>query len=490
MYKHKRIYQIDRRSFLKGLGGAAISLPLFDFFLNESGTAYAQGAPLPMRYLLMMHGLSPASDLDSNAATYVRDFNNRLVNYLVPNGYGSAYTPVRGLLPLNNFPNLKPYVSVFSNLDLPFNLSGAPPAGGYVGGVHDVASYALLTGRKSHGNNVNDPINLRDRGPSSDQIMRNLLSSTDRTRLAHLNMCAEHSARIFVPRRTTSQYLNNGDPTPPMLLAKNVFDSLFRSFVPPSTTVNPAEALELDKRKSVLDMLDKDRMAFLNRQLASREKAMLVTHLDFIRDIELRVQAMSATPVTAACLKPADPGSAVPVIDRNADLMVDLTAMAIICDLARQGTFRTCSDQSFMASDFITGTGIDFHELTHGFGPADNVIKCVQWSVSKFLKLADTLRKVQEGSGNILDRSAIVFTTESGNGRWSDPGANPIRPEGVHSGDNMAVIVAGKAGGIKAGIHENCQKAHPSRVLLSVMRAQGYSGALGDINSTLSQVIG
>src|SRR5688500_542844 len=105
MNKGKRIYQIDRRSFLKAAGGAALSLLLFDVFLNNGGMAYAQtNSPLPMRYIKVMHGLSPASDWDSFRGVYNRDFNGRLVNHLVPNGYGTAYTPVRGLLPLNEFP--------------------------------------------------------------------------------------------------------------------------------------------------------------------------------------------------------------------------------------------------------------------------------------------------------------------------------------------------------------------------------------------------
>src|SRR5215470_11503074 len=45
--------QISRRTVLRGmLGGAAVSvgLPLLDCFLNDNGTALAQGSPLPVRF--------------------------------------------------------------------------------------------------------------------------------------------------------------------------------------------------------------------------------------------------------------------------------------------------------------------------------------------------------------------------------------------------------------------------------------------------------
>src|SRR5262245_39528532 len=45
--------QLSRRTVLRGmLGGMAVSigLPLLDIFLNDHGTALAEGAPLPLRF--------------------------------------------------------------------------------------------------------------------------------------------------------------------------------------------------------------------------------------------------------------------------------------------------------------------------------------------------------------------------------------------------------------------------------------------------------
>src|SRR5690554_6101690 len=51
---------IDRRTVLKGaLNGAAVSvaLPILDCFLNTNGTAFASGAPLPVRFGTWFWGL-------------------------------------------------------------------------------------------------------------------------------------------------------------------------------------------------------------------------------------------------------------------------------------------------------------------------------------------------------------------------------------------------------------------------------------------------
>ena len=53
-----------RRQVLRGLmGGGVVSvaLPFFDCFLNENGTAFASGAPLPVRFGTWYWGMGHTS---------------------------------------------------------------------------------------------------------------------------------------------------------------------------------------------------------------------------------------------------------------------------------------------------------------------------------------------------------------------------------------------------------------------------------------------
>jgi hypothetical protein len=52
--------KLSRRRFLKGTlhgGAVSVGLPLLNVFLNENGTAYADGKPIPQRFGTWSWGL-------------------------------------------------------------------------------------------------------------------------------------------------------------------------------------------------------------------------------------------------------------------------------------------------------------------------------------------------------------------------------------------------------------------------------------------------
>ena len=50
----------------------------------------------------------------------------------------------------------------------------------------------------------------------------------------------------------------------------------------------------------------------------------------------------------------------------------------------------------------------------------------------------------------------------------------------------MACLVAGKVGGLKTGLHLQATGMHPARVLITAMRAAGYSGtSLGEVSGEI-----
>lgn len=502
MYRHKRIYQIDRRTFLKGLGSTMVTLPMFDFLLNNNGTAFAQtGAGLPKRYLVIEHGLSPAWDGDNTL-----DSNNNYRNLLNPTVYGANYQLPGSLQSLSTYQGLQNYLGIYSNLFLPYSAGGdgSAPAGGYNGHFHEVANYAQLTGRRAQGENNNN----RARGPSSDQLLKQNLNADNK--FIHLNYSTQVKTYVGTGTdRFIMQYDNNGNYIEPTKSPRAAFQQLFSNFSGGANNNNPAnqqaQVLLNDKRKSILDLIEKDRLQFLNRELSSKEKTMLSDHFDKIRDLETRIVAIDPTTMSNSCVKPNDPGadpaqgsdyvgdvasSGYSNEDKRADVFIDMIAMALTCDIARQGTFRLTDGQSFMNSFPFSGVAIDCHQLTHyntkSTTQNDN-IKLLNWVTSKYFKLGARLQATAEGAFNVLDNSALVFICEGGHGVNSD--TMQFTSISAHSGDNMTSMILGKAGGIKTGAHVNMNKAHPTRVILSAMKAVGYSGtSLGDLNQTLPTV--
>jgi 4-hydroxy-3-methylbut-2-enyl diphosphate reductase IspH len=63
-----------------------------------------------------------------------------------------------------------------------------------------------------------------------------------------------------------------------------------------------------------------------------------------------------------------------------------------------------------------------------------------RWHVEEFAYLVAKLKSMPEGDGTLLDNTCLLFAHEHAE-------AN------AHKNNNLAVIVAGHAGGIKTGLH-------------------------------------
>ena len=61
--------RISRRAALKGMGGVAVALPALEIMFDRHGQAYAQGQPIPKRYLVCFGGQSLAHLYVNSAAS-------------------------------------------------------------------------------------------------------------------------------------------------------------------------------------------------------------------------------------------------------------------------------------------------------------------------------------------------------------------------------------------------------------------------------------
>ncbi|HKU45234.1 MAG TPA: DUF1552 domain-containing protein, partial [Polyangiales bacterium] len=244
-------------------------------------------------------------------------------------------------------------------------------------------------------------------------------------------------------------------------------------------------------------------------------------HFDEIRALELRIADLPQT-AAGTCQKPNMPGADPAVGGDNAGagsdaiatntgysqehersrLLLDLIHMAFVCDLTRAATLQITAFQSHMNVYPITGNldspialtrpiRADLHEVGHN-GDAENrgqlaVSLCLQWHLGHYAYLLDKLRASPEGSSNVLDNSVIVFMPEAGHGRHLNTPSDTA-PK-THSVEEMVLLVAGRAGGLRPGRHIPTQGAHPASVLISCMRAAGASGdSFGEVSGHLPEL--
>jgi hypothetical protein len=142
--------KLHRRTLLRGLGGAAVGLPMLDVMFQ--GRAAAQAAP--RRYLVCFGGTSLGGDGDP------------LHNDYVPSTVGPNYDLKSALAPLEP---VKGEVSVVSGLRIPTANGMAVPAGGRRDDFHVSSLSPLFSG-------VRSPDGTYAAGPTSDQLVATALA--------------------------------------------------------------------------------------------------------------------------------------------------------------------------------------------------------------------------------------------------------------------------------------------------------------------------
>ncbi len=472
--------KLDRRALLKGLGGAAIGLPLLEAMV-DADPALAQTPP--KRYVVCFGGQSMGAD------------NDPLHDDYVPTKVGAGYDLKTALAPLAA---VQSEVSVISGLRIPTaaDNGGTVPAGGRRDDFHVSSLSPLLSG-------VRAGTSTASMGPTSDQLVANAISGpvpfkslVYRVQAAwYLSVSAPYG-RDIISYKADAQ--GRPVPIPATVSPKQAFDALFGNFTPPATDADAArKAFELRKRKSVLDLVRGDTERLLPK-LGRADQARLSRHLEEIRELERRIAAIPP-PATGVCQKPMDPG-ADPALggaqgtdvdgnntydqnlgysneEQRAQVFVELIHLAFACDLARVASLQFTMFQSHMNMYPLTGQRNDLHELGHaGFGTV-GMAKAQAWHMKHFAALISRLRDAK-----LLDTTALVFLHEGGHGFDASSG----KQYSSHSTENMACLVAGGAGGLKGGLHLPAPGRHPASVLLTAMNAVGVgASALGEVTGEI-----
>jgi hypothetical protein len=468
--------RISRRTILRGAFGTAISLPLFEFMLNDNGNALADGTALPCRYFVAQ---CPTALVTSGS----RD------EAMTPARSGFDYDTRFVLEPLRDR-GVNGDVSVISGLF-------APPLeapGGYNVDYHGQATFAIMTGLRSGFSGVT----WRPQGVSADQIVASAIGLSTRFPYLYYQLDPEAGGT-----QVSYEQTRGFDDEPeivyrgitPQVSPALAYASLFMDFVPPDTTPDPQAELERRLRVSSLSYAREQITSFQGR-LGANDRRILEEHLSRVRALETRLADVSSVPTGAGCSDPmissVDPpalATDLPDQDARAELFVELVQMAFACDMTRVLTLGGAS--------VLTGAGMR-HSMWNSIGglhgevqhasDQENLDAANRWFVDVYARVIAGLKATPEGPGTVLDRTAAVFVMEGGKGlsdddqRSGDGGGDPN-----HSVDNAVMLLGGRSGGLRAGQHLNLSgmDLHPAVVMNTAMRAVGVDENLGEITGTL-----
>jgi hypothetical protein len=478
---------LSRRAVLRGLGGAVVALPLLEIML-ESDKALA--GTQQRRYGVFFAGQSMGADGDD------------VHNLFVPDMVGQGYDLKTATEPFSTY-DVANEITIVSGLSIPTANGGSVPAGGRSDDFHINNMGPLLTGVRSADHDKG--------GASSDQIMQNAIGGgTVHPGLIYqvqaawyLSVSAPYGRDIMSVRDEGGGNLTEIQGT---VSPKLAYDNLFYMFAPPDDeAAAAAQDFAWRQRKSVVDLV-KRRAERLVTKLGGADKQRIERHLDEIRDLETRISAIPPAP-GGECQQFTDPGPD-PTLGGNqpdggydqnlgysdeqsrARVFMDLVHMAFTCDLSRVAACLMTMAQSHMNMNVAAGLATDLHEISHNGVPGGTqaVATAQAWQIDHFCYLVDKLRNTPEGNGTVLDNCALVWLWEGGHG--DDPSTGNVNSS--HSTQNMALAIAGGAGGLKRGHHvvAPSNRSHPGNAIITAMRAAGYDGdTFGEVTGDIPDLL-
>ncbi len=424
---------IARRTLLRGSAAGlscAIGLPLLEAMLDHNGEALADGSALPQRWITWFFG------------------NGVILNRFIPTQqYPNLWTPSDELMPFQTA-GVKDYVSVLTG----FNNHSAHfithHEGMTVFSGHDIVDVGQGQGIFSNAG-----------GKTLDQVIADLPEVGGQTPIPSMQVGISKEDSQADYGTTTHNVSHRGylQPLPPNRSPQSVWTALFDSFVPPEDPQGPL-------RLSILDMT-KDQINKLASRLGSADKARLEAHLDGVRTLEQKIQALP--PLCESPLVPTQQNvgsGANEPIRQVCEVMSDLIVHAFTCDVTRVASLMFLEPAAKTIYGELGHTG-EFHNYTHSASKQepevhDGVVFTMENLAYLLKQLKDTPEPAGQAGNNLLDNTVCFASSDVAVGY-------------NHSINDQPMIVAGGGGGKlrTPGMHYRSPNGeNPSEVLLALLQ--------------------
>jgi hypothetical protein len=408
---------VSRRTVLRG-AGVALALPWLRSLAPSE--ARAQASTPPTRYVSLY-------------------FPNGTAAFWRPGGEGGAGAAWQ-LSPI-----LEPLAPVKAQLSVLSHVANYSPFGGHVEPSHSNLGASTWTAVRPGGDGN------RDNGISVDQVIAKQIGTATPLDSIQVGLSTLNSFEDGLPGQHSRSisWRSASEPLYKIVNPQALFDRLTGAGLGAGSAAGVDGAAAERRRllqQSVLDAVLGDARA-LQPRLARSDRAQLDQFMTSVRELERRVDGFGMPAVGAACPMVGRPDATYSVdnvpqgYDRNshAELMIDLTVMALQCDLTRVCSFMLDDARSDFVYDFLTerkfsdtgsteGTGrvAGYHGLQHAGDTNNGFATIGHWNAQKAAQLAGRLAVLEQSDGgSLLDHTVIVFCSGM-NGGNHDAGNLPI----------------------------------------------------------------
>jgi hypothetical protein len=393
---------LHRRTFLRGLGTAAIGLPFLDAMAPAFSASSAPAAPVRMVFFYLPNGM-------------------------IMDAWNPSYEGKLGELP-RSLKALEPFKEDVLQLgNLTHNTGRALLDGA---GDHGRCSGSYLTGIQ-----VKKSLVEIKNGISFDQIVANEIGSQTRFPSLELGMDDARQAGDCDSGYSCA-YTNNlawrseSQPLPPTLDPRVLFERMFGAGQP----MTPEERVRQSKyRRSILDFVTGDTHK-LETSLGPTDRRKLDEYLSAIREVERQIQRAEKDN------QQIDPHMDKPYgipsdFSEHFKLLSNMVAIAFQADLTRIVTFMVTREGTSRPYREL-GIPDGHHPLTHHRNQPElmeKVRKIDEYHVQQFAGFIEKMKASKEGDGSLLDNSMIVYGAGLSDGN-------------AHLHEDLPTILVGRGG--------------------------------------------
>ena len=464
--------KFSRRHALRGMVsgiGVSLSLPVLEIMCNESGTAFAQGAPLPTTFGIFFwgNGIHPGS-LWTPTGT----------------GDGNAWQ-----LPTNlqDFANLKDYMTLVTGLDM---MDGKFKGHGwgvvYVLAGGDGTSCTITSDiSKSQYGGLPETSKGTQWQPTIDQLIAKAIHTKEPYKSLETGILKYTGVNMGTASLNLA-HIGANMPLPPERDPAKLFNTLFGMGTP---TVGVPIEISNQLRRSVLDAVLADAKR-LQMSVGSADAKRIDAHMENVRALEMRIPTMpggaNPPPTVPVCQAPATPTEKAANLDlakvtATSKVMNKLIAVALSCNMTRvySHLWSGARDDNHYP---IIQLDTEHHTLTHSNAAANaNAAKIEKYIMGQYADLAQTLKDTPMGAGNLLDNTIIY-------------GISDVAEPNSHVHKNYHIVLMGHAGGkIKGNRHLRPTGRKVTELMLTLQKVMGMNvssfGSWDKTSTTMPEIL-
>ncbi|MES2523808.1 MAG: DUF1552 domain-containing protein [Gemmatimonadota bacterium] len=440
---------LHRRTFLQGLG-ATVALPYLEAMQPAGrvmGKFAGAAAPTDKTRLIAIEAVHGAAGSNAWGASQ---------NLWAPAETGSAFKFSQNSA-LRDLEPWRKYLTIVSNTDVRMAEAFEAPE---IGGDHFRSSAVFLT--QSHPKQTQGSDLFV--GTSLDQIVARRIGQD--TPIPSMQLCIENLDQAggcyYNYACAYTDTISWASPTEPLPMIRNpraAFELLFGA-----GSNNADRTARRKTNGSILDWITGE-MGTLKRGLGASDKRRVDQYLENIRELERRIQQIELQNTSGAeRALPEAPAGVPDSFEEHVKLMMDVQVLAFESDMTRVFSFKTGRDSSSRTYP-ESGTNKGFHPASHHGGRESAIMDfnmINRYHVGMLPYLMEKLKNTQEGDGNLLDKTMIIY-------------GSPMSDPNLHAHRRCPLILLGGANGkLQGNLHLKAPDGTPmADVMLTLLHKLG-----------------